>query len=78
MSDTMIYVLTNEATGATSRHESLNRALDAVIDEIGRCDDWMIELWAHGRPLRWVAEGRGHARNDDDIPTRTRRRMVSY
>ena len=32
----MIYMLTNETTGTTSRHESLNAALDAVIDEIGR------------------------------------------
>ncbi|MEO8697552.1 MAG: hypothetical protein ABI658_28890 [Acidimicrobiales bacterium] len=78
MIDASTYVLTNETTGLTTSHESLNRALDAVIDEIGCGDDWMIELWAHGRPLRWVAEGRGHARNDDDTPTRPRRRMVSH
>ena len=78
MSDTLTYVLTNESTGAVSRHESLNAALDAVNIEIGHREDWMIELWAHGRPLRWVAEGRGHARADDDVPTRARRRAVSH
>ncbi|MEO5841578.1 MAG: hypothetical protein ABIQ73_04355 [Acidimicrobiales bacterium] len=77
MSDTSSYMLTNETTGLASRHESLNGALDAVIGEIGHFDEWVIELWAHGRPLRWVAEGRGHARIDDDIPTRARRGMVS-
>jgi hypothetical protein len=78
MSDTSIYVLTNETTGLASRHESLNGALDAVNDGIGSRDEWMIELWAHGRPLRWVAEGRGHSRNDDDIPTRVRRGTVAH
>ena len=77
MSETLTYVLTNETTGAVSRHESLNAALDAVNDEIGSREDWMIELWTHGRPLRWVAEGRGHSRADDDVPTRARRGAVS-
>ena len=78
MSDTLTYVLNNETTGAISRHESLNAALDAVNDEIGHREDWMIELWTHGRPLRWVAEGRGRCRADDDVPTRARRAMVSH
>jgi hypothetical protein len=73
MSDALIYVLTNESAGNVSRHDSLNGALDAVNDEIGNCDEWVIELWSHGRPLRWVAEGRGHSRIDDDMPTRIRR-----
>ena len=78
MSDSFIYVLTNETTGITSRHESLNAALDAVNHEIANRDEWVIDLWAHGRPLRWVAEGRGHARADDDMPTRARRATVSH
>ena len=78
MSDTLMYVLTNGTTGHASRHESLNAALDAVNDEIGNCQEWMIELWMHGRPLRWVAEGRGHARSDEDMPTRARRGTVAY
>ncbi|HUP71677.1 MAG TPA: hypothetical protein VM282_01395 [Acidimicrobiales bacterium] len=78
MSDTLIYVLTNETTGIVSRHESLNAALDAVNDEIANRDEWVIDLWAHGRPLRWVAEGCGHSRADDDMPTRDRRRTVSH
>ena len=73
MSDTLIYVLTNETTGMVSKHESLNAALDAVNDEIAHREEWVIDLWAHGRPLRWVAEGRGHTRADDDMPTRVRR-----
>jgi len=77
MPDTLIYVLTNETTGIASSHESLNAALDAVNDEIGHREEWVIELWSHGRPLRWVAEGRGHTRADDDIPTRARRGTVS-
>jgi hypothetical protein len=77
MPDTLIYVLTNETTGIVSRHASLNFALDAVNDEVGNRDEWVIELWARGRPLRWVAEGRGHTRTDDDTPTRARRGTVS-
>ena len=78
MSDTLTYMLTNETTGIVSRHESLNSALDAVNDEVAKRDEWVIELWSRGRPLRWVAEGRGHARTDDDIPTRARRGTVSH
>jgi hypothetical protein len=76
MPDTVIYVLTNETSGLVSRHESLNSALDAVNVEIGNRDEWVIELWSRGRPLRWVAEGRGHTRVDDDLPTRARRGTV--
>jgi hypothetical protein len=78
MSDTLTYVLTNETTGIVSRHESLNAALDAVNLEIGNREEWMIELWSHGRPLRWVAEGRGRSRADDDMPTRVRRGAVLH
>ena len=78
MQDTLLYVLTNETTGIASSHESLNGALDAINEEIGHGDEWVIEFWAHGRPLRWVAEGRGHKRTDDDIPTRARRGTVSH
>ena len=77
MSDTFIYVLTNETTGMVSKHESLNAALDAVNDEIAHREEWVIDLWAHGKPLRWVAEGRGHTRVDDDMPTRARRGTVA-
>ena len=78
MPDTLIYVLTNETSGIVSRHESLNLALDAVNNEVANRDEWVIEFWAHGRPLRWVAEGRGHSRADDDMPTRARRGTVSH
>ena len=77
MRDSLVYVLTNGTTGIVSRHDSLNGALDAVIDEIGPRDEWVIELWAHGRPLRWVAEGRGRARADEDAPTHAGRGTVS-
>ena len=77
MPDTLIYVLTNETRGIVSRHESLNSALDAVNEEVANREEWVIELWSHGRPLRWVAEGLGHTRADDDIPTRARRGTVA-
>ena len=44
MSDTFIYVLTNETTGMVSKHESLNAALDAVNDEIAHREEWVIDL----------------------------------
>ena len=76
MHDTLVYVLTNETTGIASSHDSLNGALDAVIDKVGNCDEWVIELWSRGRPLRWVAEGRGHTRAEDDVPGRVAPEIV--
>jgi hypothetical protein len=78
MTDTFVYMLSNESTGLNSTHETLNDALNAVKHNVGNRDTWIVQESARGRPqiLRWVAEGRGHARADDDVPMRDRRRSA--
>jgi hypothetical protein len=75
MTETMVYMLSNETTGRDSTHDSLNAALDAVNDNVATGDSWIVQESAQSRPLRfhWVAEGRGHSRIDDDRPRRDRR-----
>ncbi|TML12876.1 MAG: hypothetical protein E6G39_11020 [Actinobacteria bacterium] len=75
MPATLMYVLTNETTGVDRRYDSLNGALDAVNDNVGNSDIWVVQESTRGRPevLRWVAEGRGHARTYHDMPTLDRR-----
>ena len=75
MTDTMVYMLSNETTGLESTHDSLNAALDAVNDNVANGDRWIVQESGQSRPLRfhWVAEGRGHSRVDDDRPRRDRR-----
>jgi hypothetical protein len=75
MIDTMVYMLRNETTGFDSTHDSLNEALDAVNDNVANGDMWIVQQSRQTRPLRfhWVAEGRGHARFDQDVPPLNRR-----
>lgn len=59
--DTSLYVLRNDATATTSRHDDLDGALDAVNEEIGETDNWVIFELDRVRvgAGRRVAEGRG-------------------
>src|SRR5438477_11408904 len=58
---TSLYVLRNEATATAFRHDSLDDALDALNDEIGELDLWVLfELDRIRVAARRVAEGRGH------------------
>ena len=56
----------NVRAGEAHAAAILDSALDAVNEEVANREEWVIELWSHGRPLRWVAEGLGHTRADDD------------
>jgi hypothetical protein len=59
--NTSLYVLRNEATTASFRHESLDDALDALNNEVGERDLWVLfELDSIRVAARRVAEGRGH------------------
>ena len=75
MTGTLVYMLSNETTGLNSTHDTLHDALDAVSDNVGNGDKWIVEESAIGRPriVRWVAEGRGRTRTDDDMPMCDRR-----
>ena len=56
-----LYVLRNEATTAAFRHDTLDDALDALNDEVGERDLWVLfELDSIRVAARRVAEGRGH------------------
>ena len=80
MSDTLVYTLSNETTGVDSEYDSLNLALDAINYSVGNHDMWVVEECTRGRPqaVRWVAEGRGHIRSQEDTPTRDRRHSFRH
>jgi hypothetical protein len=75
MSDTLVYTLSNETTGVDSEHDSLNQAFDAVNRSVANGDEWVVAESTRGRPrsFRWVAEGRGHVRSQEDTPAHVRR-----
>jgi hypothetical protein len=59
--NTSLYVLRNEGTTATFRHDTLDDALDALNYEVGERDLWVLfELDGIRIAARRVAEGRGH------------------
>jgi hypothetical protein len=59
--DTSLFVLRNEATATAFRHETLDDALDALNNEFGERDLWVLfELDRIRVAARRVAEGRGH------------------
>jgi hypothetical protein len=63
--DTSLYVLRNDATAHTFRHETLDEALEALNYEVGARDLWvLIELDRAGAG-RLVAEGCGRIRRSD-------------
>jgi hypothetical protein len=74
MTDTLVYMLSNETTGRDSTYDSLNAALDAVNVDVANGDLWVVHESRRARPQaqRWVAQGRGHSRIDDDMPSSTR------
>ena len=58
-----LYVLRNEATTTVFRHDTLDDALDALNNEVGERDMWVLfELDRIRVATRRVAEGRGHIR----------------
>ena len=59
--DASIYVLRNKATTTAFRHETLDAALDALNDQVGETDRWVLFEIDRRRigAGRRVAEGRG-------------------
>ena len=62
MSDTLFYVLCNDATGTDTKYETLIDALDAVNEMVGERDDWVVHELNSRRVgvVRSAAEGCGH------------------
>ena len=61
--NTSLYVLRNEATTMAFRHATLDHALDALNNEVGERDLWVLfELDRARVAARRVAEGRGHVK----------------
>ena len=59
--NTSLYVLRNDATTTTFRHDTLDDALDGLNYEVGERDLWVLfELDRIRVAARRVAEGRGH------------------
>jgi hypothetical protein len=52
-------VLSNDATGTESEHESLDAALDAVDLTVGERDHWDIHEFLSDSIARWVTDGCG-------------------
>jgi hypothetical protein len=59
MTNTMFYVLHNEATGRDTNCETLIDALDAVDGSVGSADDWVVHQVCRGSVTRFVTEGCG-------------------
>ena len=58
--NTSLFVLRNEATTTAFRHDTLDDALDALNNEVGERDLWVLfELDRVRVATRRVAEGRG-------------------
>jgi hypothetical protein len=75
MPATLVYMLRNKTNGIDTSHDSLNSALDAINDNVGNSDVWIVEESPQGQPTmrRFVCGGRGHTRAYDGTPPRDRR-----